>query len=304
MFNEENKKRFMDDIDLDQYPYNYWQNMFNKSEQLEEMYGKDLYDFSKKEVLTFLKFQDSKSFDYISVIIFNLRKYSQWALKEGLLIDGQNHFAEISKEDVNSCVNKLGLDESIISKEEMVSVLYKIPNCRDKFVMIALFTGIKGLGYSEIVRANLSDIDESAHKMKLCTGRIIDISDDLIRVAKLADQEQEYIYSDGKKRTLYGDYGALYKNSSPKTTEEQAIKRFPRSFRNMLDDLGVSRYLTINSIFTSGLIDCINRICEKNNLTTSEVFADPKHVEYLRNQYRFNIAIANRFITKYKDYLK
>lgn len=81
-----------------------------------------------------------------------------------------------------------------------------------------------------------------------------------------------------------------------------AIRAFEKTKYNF--EINLLKDLTINSIFSSGLIDCINGICEKNNLTTSEVFANPKHVEYLHNQYGFNIAIANRFITKYKDYLK
>lgn len=303
MFNENDKKRFIDSINIEQYPHNYWGNMFGKTSSMEEMYGKDLYNFSKKEIMSLYKYFDSKSFDYIRVTNFNFIKYAQWALQETLIVDGQNHFAELTKEEILGCVNKYGVEQSILTKEEFYAILGKVASYRDKFGLIATFEGIKGRDFCEILEANISDI--SGKKMKLSTGRVVDVSKDLALIADEASKEVTYMSIGGKHYTLYGEYGQIYKQLRDNYTNmSEKGKRFQKVVRYILDAQGVSRYVTLNSIFTSGLIDCINRFADKNNITSEEVLNNEKYLEYLKNQYGYNNKINNKFILKYKDYLR
>ena len=138
MFNEKTKKRFLNAVDLSQFPKSFWNNVFKKSEILEEQYNKDLYNFSKEQILIWYKLLDSKSLEYLSVINYNIIKYVQWALQESLIVDGMNHFVEITDDEIFECVNKYGLNSSIITKEELDNILFHIPSSRDKFVLLAL----------------------------------------------------------------------------------------------------------------------------------------------------------------------
>lgn len=301
MYNEKDKLRFISSINVDQYPNYYWDALFAKSEAIEETYGKDLYNFSKKEIMSLYKYFDSKSFDFLRVTNFNLIKYIQWALQEALIIDGQNHYAELTAEEISGCVNKFGLDESIITKAQLFEILNRIVSARDQFILLALFEGIKGMNYCEIINANINDIN--GNKMTLSTGRTVEVSKDLVRIATDAAKEEKYISPGGREYRLYGDYGAIYKYTKDNSTEEDKIRRFPKACRNLLNALGVSQYVTINSIFTSGLIDKINQFADQNNTSAEEVLRNEKYIEYLSNQYGYNRDITKSFIIKYKDYL-
>ena len=303
MYNNNDKIRFTATINLDQYPERYWELVFEKSEQLEEMYNKDLYNFTKKEIIGFYKYLDSKSLDYLMVMNLNLIKYAQWALQETLIVDGQNHFAEITNNELSECVNKFGINESIITKERLSELLNKIHAAKEKFIIIALFEGIKGVKYQEIVHANIKDINITKNTMKLCTGRTVEVSNDLIRIAKEADAEVEYISPKGKKYTLYGEPGGLCKYVRQDISEENRGDVVGKTIRNVLDTIGASKYITINSIFTSGLIHKINQFAERDGSSAEEVLSNPDHIKYLENQYGWNYMIKKRFILKYKDFL-
>lgn len=304
MFNEEIKLRFIDSINVDQYTDGYWDNLFNKTESLETEYNKDLCNFTKNEILVLYKIFDSKSYDFLMVTNYNIIKYVQWALQESLIIDGMNHFAEIGQEELYGCVNKFGIDESIITKEKLNEILAKINAFRDKYAIIALFEGIKGTGFSDVINANIRDIDKQNKKMKLYSGKTIDVSDRFIMIAELAANEDTYVSPGGRTYHLIGEDGAIYKIFDKKIIEGNESKNLAKVYRRVLNALDESRFITPNSIFTSGLIYRINQFAEEDGVTAAEVLRDQEHVDYLINQFGFNKKITARFLFKYKNYLK
>lgn len=304
MYNKDNKERFISNIDIKQFPENYWNNLFGKAAEVEEMYGKDLFNFTKKEILSFYKYLDSKSLDYLMVTNFNLIKYAQWALQETLIIDGQNHFVELVNEELADCVNKLGVDESIVTKEQFEEMLNKIHSVRDKFIMRAIFEGIKGTKYCEIINANINDINLKNKTIKLCTGRTVNISNDLIRVAEEAVAETSYISPNGREYILYGDYGIICKNVRPNMSEANQFNIINKTVRNILNKIGASRYITINSIYTSGLIHQINEFAKQDGCTPEEVVSNTERQKYLINQYGWVTNTRSRFLLRYRDQLK
>lgn len=302
---KENKERFISTINVEQYPYKYWDNLFKKVEPIEEMYDKDLFDFSKKEIVGLYKYFDTKSFDYLLVMNFNLIKYAQWALQEALIKDGQNHFSELTNEEIYECINKFGMEESIITRERLESLLNTIASARDRFILIALFEGIKGKSFCELINANINDIDFNKKKMKLSTGRVVDISDTLIAIATEANLEETYVAASGKKTyKLYGDVGSLYKSIRKDPSEANEIKIVGKIIRNILDTHGVSKYVTANTIFTSGLIHRINQFADQDDTTAQEVLSNEEHLEYLKNQYGYNKVLTYKFLFRYKNFLR
>ena len=49
-YNAEQKQRWIESIQLEQYPMNYWDVAFTHSYPYEEELGKDLYNFNKVEI--------------------------------------------------------------------------------------------------------------------------------------------------------------------------------------------------------------------------------------------------------------
>ena len=73
LYNESIKKRFLNSIDLEKYPPNWWDRVFDKSYIFEELYHRDLYDFSTLnlfELFNFFFFLNNNSFVfYITYLI-------------------------------------------------------------------------------------------------------------------------------------------------------------------------------------------------------------------------------------------
>ena len=303
MFNEKTKKRFLNAVDLSQFPKSFWNNVFKKSEILEEQYNKDLYNFSKEQILIWYKLLDSKSLEYLSVINYNIIKYVQWALQESLIVDGMNHFAEITDDEIFECVNKYGLNSSIITKEELDNILFHIPSSRDKFVLLALFEGIKGINLDDVVNMKLDDINRSDNTVNLESGKKKKISNQLIQYAIESADEKCYDSISGrtyKYEERPGHPVKVVRRNGTKSAGDVITK----VIRGEFDVIGVPRYVTFNSIYTSGLIHQINQFADQDNVSAAEVLNNPVYLDYLKNQYGHNKSINKRFLLKYKEFLR
>lgn len=303
MFNEKTKKRFLNAVDLSQFPKSFWNNVFKKSEILEEQYNKDLYNFSKEQILIWYKLLDSKSLEYLSVINYNIIKYAQWALQESLIVDGMNHFVEITDDEISECVNKYGLNNSIITKEELDNILFKIPSSRDKFILLALFEGIKGINLDDIVNMKLDDINRSDNTVNLESGKKKKISNQLIQYAIESADEKCYDSISGRTYKYEERPGYPVKVVRRNGTKS-AGDVITKVIRGEFDVIGVPRYVTFNSIYTSGLIHQINQFADQDNVSAAEVLNNPVYLDYLKNQYGHNKSINKRFLLKYKEFLR
>ena len=183
VYNLETKKRFLNSIDLSQYPPRWWERVFEKSYGFENIRQKDLYSFTVSEILEFYKFLDIGTITPLIVYNSNLIKYAQWALNENLITDGQNHFDELINESLYTCINKSKINASILSHEQFMELIHtKIKNEQDKYVFFCLYEGIKGKDYQEIIDLKLSDIDEKNSVAHLSTGREVYVSQDFINI--------------------------------------------------------------------------------------------------------------------------
>lgn len=103
MFNDAQKQRFIN-ID-DSIVKSTLIGLFGKAEMLETMYDKDLYNFTEEQGIEFLKCLRSTSIESLGVQMSMIIRYVDWALSENLVIDGVNHFREITKEQRDSCIS-------------------------------------------------------------------------------------------------------------------------------------------------------------------------------------------------------
>lgn len=199
VYNQEGKEIFLDSININKYPFRWWERLFEKTIELEEKNQKDLYNFTTPEILELYKFLDVKSLESLMIYNINLVKYGDWALMNNLSIDGQNHFSEIDNELLADCINPIGVNKSVITEEQLEDILRQLDNAMDKYVFYALWEGIKGKEYSEILELRMVDINEATKEVSLSSGRIIKVSDRFIAIAKEADQQTTYISYSGDK---------------------------------------------------------------------------------------------------------
>ena len=156
MFNEEQKQRF---INTD---HNVVQStllgLFNKAEMLEVMYDKDLYDFTEDQVIEFLKCLRSSSIESLGVQLSIVIKYVDWALSENLVIDGLNHFREITKEQRDECIS-IKAQNKYYSYNDIIEMCSKLSdNPVNQYVLMAPWYGIGANDRDEIEKIGIKNL--------------------------------------------------------------------------------------------------------------------------------------------------
>lgn len=304
IFDLESKELFLDYIDTKKYPPGWWEALFRKSNIFEEKYGKDLYNFTTPEIMEFYKFIDCSTLETLMVCNINLIHYGDWALMNNRSIDGQNHFTEIDMELLQSCLNQVGVQNSIITQDDLERIMRELNNALDKYIFYAVWEGIKGREYNEIINLKMSDINPRTNEATLCTGRTIKVSDRFIAIAAEADAQIIYNnYSDSHfiERPLIPS-ATIYKEKSNSRGIDKPRTVYMTLYRN-IKNIGLSNYLTLNSLYQSGLIHYLNKAATANNITVEELLNNAVLRKEVVEKYNFNVNIKKRFLIKYKDFL-
>lgn len=280
-------------------------NIFRISKNYEEMLGKDLYNFTAKEIIEFYKLMNSTSIETLMTLNSQLYIYTQYALVSGLVTDGLNHYQEIDNEILNSCVNRILFNNKIFTREQLDMVTQNMINPCEKYICFALFEGISGDNWLSDL-ANLTVENYKGNKVYLPSGKILTVSDKLINLMYESASEQRYwAYSkDGTTKEK------KFKEGDNKIIKEMynSINRTPvRDYRRvqariaMISKIYGLPGLNSKALLNSGRIDMINDLILKEKIGAREVIL--KHQKDI--EYRYGtITSTTRFILKYKDFLK
>ena len=304
MYNAEQKERF-----LQEHPEA--KSWFDKTESFEEDNGKDLYDFNVPEILEFYKMQFTKSLDRLIVANGLFTKYSNFALQNALVADCQNHFKEIDNRLLAKCLDQNGTN--LITRDEMRIITSKLLNPLDKYIFWAMFDGLKGGEYCEITQLKLKDIDMKSKTAKLCTGRTVKLSQELINAAIESYHTNEY-YSymnedndrgrDVMIRQMEGD---IYKTNIRKNENDDIHILGQRCYRILVrcvKFLGIpAGYFSGKHLWDSGVMDWAENVKNREKISIKEVFYG-KYLEELNQQYKFTPQMRSTYMQKYRKYFE
>lgn len=305
VYNRENKEWFLESIDLTQYPPRWWERVFEKSNMFEKIKDKDLYNFTTPDIIEFYKFLDIGTITPLIIYNTNLIRYAQWALNENLIVDGQNHFDELTSEILATCLNVTKTEQSILSYDTFVDLINrKIVNDQDKFIFFCLFEGIKGKNYQEIVDMKMSDIDENNLSVHLSSGRNVSVSPDFINICKKADKQTVYVGIVGneiERNLVPGNNIVKEKSNSQGKNLNRTV--YNTIVRNIAAVFELADVVTAKSIRDSGLIYYLNKRADKLGVSVSELMYDLNNWQDLIDKYQFNPDTRKRWLLQYKDFL-
>lgn len=300
-YNEDIKKRFMQFIEISKYPPKYWERLFDKSRMFEEKNDKDLYDFTADEIIEYYKFLDMGNITGLIVLNNNIIKYEQWALTENLIRDNQVHAIEISQELLYACINKVRKDNSLITFDELSAIHFI--NLQDAFIFWCLFEGIKGTNYQEIIKMQISDINDN--KVKLCTGRQINVSNTFVKIATEANKETTYTTFGAGWDIPLKENEFIYKEKYNSRGDDIPRSVYAAISKNLRNVSGLNDNMSARSIRDSGLIHYLNLRAEELDTTVKSLLVDNQDVILdIINKYRFNTSTRTRFIEMYKEFLR
>ena len=310
MYNKETKERYIEEKKATTIlPNSYLERLFKKTEVFEIEHGKDVSNFTFYDIEEMYKTWSMSSLQSMQVINSALSMYTQWCLKQNLVIDSQNHYLEITKDVMNGTLNQLKAKSKIITREQLLSLLPELPNASDAFLLLALFEGICGKEYCELSNLELKDI--KGNIATLCTNREVAMSDELTRLVNESGNTYEYypVSANAKKEKISFDAydNKIIKdfcNTALDTCDFQIGRRIYRKIKRSVDYIGMA-HLNGNNIVECGKVYFINKICEERKITAKEYLYSKIGSEELKNQFGGSFASSARiaFIKKYEEYL-
>ena len=300
MYNEKQKREYLNDsntqqrnLSLESYLIGY----FKLVEPYEKSYDKDLCNFTTLEILTFYKSLWSSSLEYLMVINSQFSNYTRYCMVHDYVTDHQNHFEELSKEDIYTCVNTTLLRSKIIDKDTLESQLNLYYNAVDKYVVYGLF---QGMSPYDLVDLTLENINGNYLQLK---DRTLYMEDRFIAWTKEAIDTYEYACYGKTNRSInlhpldtspvkvritgepVGSDGAKYQRISKKLAVLQ--KEF---------DL---ECLTTKNLKESGRIYNLNKMHQETGKPYNECLGSDEII----NRYGTKVSI-DRYMLKYGEWLK
>ena len=231
---------------------------FNKVASYEERLGKDLCNFSLKEIIGYYKSLYSNSITTLNAINTYYSRYTAWCLSKGLVEDDQNHYNEATSQILATCLNNTRMEDSMMTREELLDFINDLQNPSDQFLLLGLF---EGLTIEDMYYLQKDDIKNNC--FKLHSGREFIVSSKLIELARDSMEEYSRYDLDGNKDSLHqydpSDTRPIKRRSG---TVNDDLKSFNRSIATRL------RYIQKNygmdfsraAITEAGRIDYIVRM--------------------------------------------
>lgn len=291
---------------------NYLQNIFNKFEDKENELGMDLNSFPTKEIINCYKMFGYTSLQRLKNENSALTQYVEWCMENNIIEDNQNHFAELSGNQIlSTCLNAQANKQRIVTRQQVLEICNAgfVYNAMDKFILLGLFEGLQGKNYCELADAKSTDFDHGKLIYHASDGNDFHITETLYAYAQEAWESTEYY---GNKRAYeFKPSNYCIKtymkslNDTPSAVRMRIWKRLDKIFSNVETSDGVvySDFMTGNSLYESGMIDYlkgkIEESCETfHNYLYSEQFEkDMKFRHYMWQDKKF-------FYTKYSIYLE
>lgn len=309
MFNANLKQEYIEhcmEQSRNQSFYDYLVRNFNKFEKFEIEYGKDLSEFTTPEILDVYKMQFYTSVETLLTLNSQFKKYTAYCLYRNLVKDGQNHFNEIDKNILYDCTNKVAFNMSILTREQIEIEIENLYNPSEKFMMLAYFEGFRGKDSCDLTEAVVEQIE--GNEFHVASGRVLEVSNLLIKYARESANEYEYIpykMSDRERNwqlMFKADDKRILKNLYNANSDEPKVQK--RNLNTKL--LRIKNYLgheaiNVTSLRESGRIDLTKKLMEKGNYNSIREC-------YLANkdtiEYRYGaLTSLDRWLMKYEAFL-
>lgn len=281
MYNEERKRRFIEEKSKEAVVTNNIRDFFILSEKFEEEKGRDLCEWNTHEIIDLYKYYSTPNIQTLILLNNALTIYTNWCINNGLVADNQNHFSEIKSEHLCECIDFNAFEQRVFTRDTLIGWLQQLPNYVDRFIFLGIFEGIPVLnGYLTDVKIG----DLNGNLLTLSNGHQRVLSDTLVNIMheattetvrcsmgeQLRNRDVEYEYGETIIRPAAG---SSYTNNKPTLLVGSRI-------RACCKFLGIDN-LQIKTISECGRMWYINELSKKNKCSVEEVMVKyrSKHEE-------------------------
>ena len=276
MYNQERKVQFLKERKAAAEIGANTEAWFNETQYYEEIYKRDLCDWTITEIINFMKYISTPRSQTLVLLKNSFEMYTNWCLSNNLVADNQNHYTEIDSDIIAECVDFEKLKLVTFTREELLSNIKDLPNYVDKFLFLGIFEGIspKNGAITEVKESDLKD----GNKLELKSGVLLTISDELKHIIIQAAEEDDY-YSMGNRQLVmnYEKGDTIIRPLKRKNPQKNKTIMIGTRFRTCLKYLGMSPGVTLKDISESGRLDFIKRMMKEKNITKEQSIMDKEY---------------------------
>lgn len=238
--------------------------MFKSSLELEEEFGKDLYEFNIKEIKEFLVRKRIVRKNTINLLISTISSYLDYNVAKNN-IPFNVLSLENRKDLLEETINKTKEIQKIKDDNELEDIIYSLGDYQDRFVVKCLYEGIEGVMLQEILLSRIEDFDKEKMEVKIYRAgkddenkrvydRTIKIDKELLEIAIAANEQKNYgeqrnIFIDGREILKFKREGLKLKNRY-----WSVIQRLEKALKQQ------NRVLTTKDIYYSGMVNKIKKL--------------------------------------------
>lgn len=245
---------------------------FNNTAEKEFERKKDICEFTNAEIKDYYSSLKTASVMRLTVVDSQLKRYAAWTVDKGIINSEDNKFKEIKNDDLIACVD---YKDTIISRENLIKEISILPNVGERFLCLALFEGISGKEYCELVNLKKEDFERKDGKWIVHLGtRDLEVSEELVDLGiESADTSEMYLYT--RDLSFVKSY---YMNDGEE--KSRVIKNPPQSYgsssraagirvKNKLDRIGSylgNPAITRSNLLESGKINMVKRFYQNDGI--------------------------------------
>ena len=305
MFNSDIKEKYLDSVT--EAVAHQLRPLFSKSEITENLYKKDIYDFTSVQILELIRSFDQTTIGSVKRTLSLLSMYIDWAASYNLSKGTVNLARTISNEELYGC---LGGKKLYISYSELEEMQEKLLNYQSKAVLRCLFEGISGMAHSELLSLSRQQIEEAMLNDNVLTlhdikngDRKLKVSSDCLIIALNASKETMYQLKNGRGEgwakavsLVDNDYVIKTKITRGKN-EGQAGRHIITNLITDISEFFKINFLTPNTIVRSGHLYRAYQLYKERGVIDNAV-----RYQIIDD---FNLVVSNRYRAVYsmKDYV-
>jgi hypothetical protein len=288
-YNELHKNRYLKNCRFEETTISVIKMWFNTTEPIESMLNKDLYNFSRADVMKLFKSFNSTSKRTLTTVSFFFSDYYQWSLKEGAVSTKDNpdpYEVNMIKSLINNIITIDMIEDKYFKKSDVLCWLKTLKDPTLRFQLYAVYCGAYGKEYGDLTNLKLIDINKSDKTVKLQSGIKINVDDLFIQLAEEADKQTEFTpngtnIDDKWHRYVFDKSNYIIKSCRTGKVNEP-VKRLVVNMRfNIIKKQCQNRFLTGNTIYKNGLINYIRESFEKENVSlVNAIFQKSNDKEY------------------------
>lgn len=213
LYNEDAKLRFLDSLTNSPSTKLSYKRYLKSLSRYEWKINKDLYELTLAEIFDMFSALQTASEETTSVMLTILKKYRQWAMKEGLMSSLIDDAIALSKGDLKRIISKTKYRNKYFKNfEQLKDVIDFCINFQDKVLFILPYYGIDGKEHSEMTNLKLSDCDFENDTIKVSRNDsvvTISIPHEFMEYIEKAAKEYEYRQNNGIKDKHKEKYSSL-----------------------------------------------------------------------------------------------